>query len=186
MTSLTTPDLLKVFQATLERLEQSSIDYMVVGSVASILYGEPRLTRDMDLVIEMKVSASASIFKAFNEEEYYLPPEEIITSEIMERGQFNLIHHSSGLKIDLIIRKDSPHSIEEFKRRKRLPFSTNFIAWVASPEDVIIKKLSYYREGGSEKHLRDIRGILAQTEVNSSYLSRWVAELRLEREWKRV
>lgn len=159
---------------------------MVVGSIASILYGEPRMTRDMDIVVELKSGSVRKLKAFFNEKEYYLPPDEIIFSEITARGQFNLLHHESGLKIDFIIRKDSPHSVEEFKRRRKMPFTVDFSAWVASPEDVILKKLSYYREGGSEKHLTDIRGIVAQTDIDENYLTRWISDLQLEKQWERV
>lgn len=180
------PDLLITFQNVLQKLDDAQIDYMVVGSVASILYGEPRMTRDMDIVVELKSGAVRKLNSSFSFEEYYIPPDETMTSEIVGRGQFNLIHHASGLKIDFIIRKDTPHAIQEFNRRRKVPFTSDFTAWVASPEDVIIKKLSYYREGGSEKHLSDIRGILAQTDIDETYLNRWISELDLQKQWKKV
>ena len=71
-----TPDLLTTFQSVLKKLEEAGIDYMVVGSVASILYGEPRMTRDMDIVVELKSGASRKLKSFFREEEYYLPPDE--------------------------------------------------------------------------------------------------------------
>ena len=178
--------LLITFQDVLKKLEEADIDYMVVGSIASILYGEPRMTRDMDIVVELGSNTSTKLKSFFSVKEFYVPPDEIISSEVTGRGQFNLIHHESGLKIDFIIRKDSPHAIKEFKRRKKVPFTANFSAWVASPEDVIIKKLSYYREGGSEKHLTDIRGILAQTDIDKTYLNYWILELQLEKQWHKV
>lgn len=182
----TPPDILIIFQHVLEKLEEGGVDYMVVGSIASILYGEPRMTRDMDIVIELKLGMVRKLTSLFSEKEYYLPPHEVILSEATQQGQFNLIHHESGLKIDFIVRKTLPHSIEEFKRRRKVPFTVGFSAWVASPEDVIIKKLSYYREGGSEKHLTDIRGILAQTNVEKAYLDDWVSKLGLEKQWGKV
>lgn len=180
------PDLLKTFRTVLEKLEGAKIDYMVVGSIASILYGETRMTRDMGLVVELKTNISNNLKSIFSESEFYLPPDEIISNEIASRGQFNLLHVESGLKVDFIVRKASPHSIEEFKRRKKMPFTKDFSAWLASPKDVIIKKLSYYREGGSDKHLTDIRGILLQTEIDQSYLTHWINELQLESYLKKV
>jgi len=140
----------------------------------------------MDLVVELKTGSVQKLTAHFDEEEYYLPPEEVIMSETTSRGQFNIIHHDSGLKIDFMIRKDSPHSIEEFHRRRRLPFTSDFSAWIASPEDVIIKKLSFYREGGSEKHLTDIRGIVAQSELDETYLNRWISDLQLKTYWDKI
>ena len=97
-----------------------------------------------------------------------------------------MIHHESGLKIDMMIRKQSPHAIEEFRRRRRISFWKGFEAFLACPEDVIIKKLEFYREGGSEKHLTDIRGILANTKVDQDYLDNWLTELQLGKYWSKL
>lgn len=87
------------------------------------------------------------------------------------------------MKIDMVLRKETAHSRAEFERRRRLQLWPGFEASVASPEDVIIKKLQYFQLGGSEKHLRDIRGILAETAVDHDYLERWIKDLGLERAW---
>lgn len=179
-------NLLATFEKVLKALEKEEIEYMVVGSIASVIYGEPRVTRDLDLVVELRDQPARKLHAAFSENEYYLPPDEVISNEVTEHGQFNLIHPESGLKVDFIMKKPTPHGIEEFKRRQKLEFTPGFFAWIASPEDIILKKLSYFREGGSEKHLTDIRGILAQTEVDQSYLTHWIEKLSLELEWKKV
>lgn len=175
-----------VFREILETLENANIPYMVVGSLSSIVYGEPRMTKDMDIVIDIQAQDANKIQQLFPLEGFYCPPSEVLKSEIVSRGQFNLIHHESGLKIDVMMRKKSPHAIEEFKRRQKISFWKNFEAWLATPEDIIIKKMEYYREGGSEKHLNDIRGILANTEVNHDYIKNWVLELGLQGEWQKV
>lgn len=97
-----------------------------------------------------------------------------------------MIHHESGLKIDIMLRKLPEHSVEEFGRRKKVEFWNGFEAFVASPEDIIIKKLEFYRMGGSEKHLTDIRGIVAETPLDDKYLSGWIAKLGLHQEWKKT
>lgn len=178
--------IISVFQDVLGRLESAQIEYMVVGSLSSIMYGEPRMTKDMDIVIDIQMKDVTKFENLFPASGFYCPPPEVLRSEVVARGQFNLIHHDSGLKIDVILRKQSPHSIEEFQRRRKLSFATGFDAFVASPEDVIVKKLEYYREGGSEKHLTDIRGVLAQTEVDHDYLERWIKTLGLKSEWSQV
>ena len=175
---------MEVFQTVVQKLELAEIPYMIVGSVASMIYGDPRLTNDMDLVIDLRAQDVSKIQNTFPLEEFYCPPLEILQSEVRERGQFNLIHHASGLKIDIMVRKNSDHSIEEFKRRKKVPFWSNFEASIAAPEDIIIKKLAFYREGKSAKHLTDIRGILAQTPIDSQYLEDWIQKLGLGSEWK--
>lgn len=180
------PAIMTVFQDVLARLEEAQIHYMVVGSLSSIVYGEPRMTKDMDIVIDVPAQDASKFEFFFPFEGFYCPPSDILKDEIVNRGQFNLIHHESGLKIDVIVRKQSPHAIEEFKRRKKISFWKGFEAYIASPEDVIIKKLDYYREGGSEKHISDIRGILASTEVDKKYLEAWLSKIGLIEFWKKV
>ena len=159
---------------------------MIVGSVASIVYGEPRLTKDMDLVIEVSQSDSKTFFESFPFPEYYCPPVDILSSEFSEKGQFKILHQDSGIKIDFIIRKNSEHAKTEFSRKTKIPFWKGFEAYIASAEDVILKKLVYYREGLSEKHLRDIRGIIATTQLDQSYITKWIKILHLEEEWTKI
>lgn len=159
---------------------------MIVGSVAAMVYGEPRLTHDMDLVIDILPKDAVKFEPLFPLAEFYCPPREVLVSEIVHRGQFNLIHHDTGLKIDLMVRKESEHSLVEFNRRRKVPFWHGFEAYLASPEDVIIKKLDFYRQGGSEKHLTDIRGILGETAIDDAYLAEWVTKLGLLTEWQKA
>jgi hypothetical protein len=176
-------NLFEVFSDVVGRLEGAGIPYMVVGSVASIIYGEPRMTKDMDLVVDLLPSDAIRIESLFPFEGFYVPHPEILRQEIAERGQFNLVHHDSGLKIDLVVRRESDFAKTEFSRRRRIPFWEGFEAFVATPEDVIIKKLDFYREGKSAKHLQDIRGILAQTEVDEGYVESWAGKLGLIDLW---
>lgn len=180
------PNMMKVFQDVLGRLDEAQIPYMVVGSVCSIIYGEPRMTKDIDIVIDIPVQDAIKFEFNFPFEGFYLPPPEVLKDEIVRRGQFNLGHHETGLKIDVVVRKQSPHAREEFKRRRKIAFWEGFHAFVASPEDVIIKKLDFFREGRSEKHLGDIRGILAHSEVDKDYVSYWVNELGLKKYWEKI
>lgn len=159
---------------------------MVVGSMASMTYGEPRMTHDLDVVIHILPRDAQKLESIFPHSEFYCPPLELMQSEIVHQGQFNLIHHESGLKIDLVIRKNTEHALCEFGRKRRVPFWQGSEIFLASPEDIIIKKLEYYRLGGSEKHLKDIRGILAETEIDEIYLADWVSKLGLTKEWQQV
>ncbi len=179
-------DLWSVLRDAIGKLEKSSIEYMLVGSLASSSYGDPRLTRDVDLVVELKPSDTARLVQIFPEVEYYVPPAQVLSDEIQGRRQFNLIHLSSSLKLDFMVRKESPHGKEEFSRRRRFSIAPGLEVSVASPEDVILKKLEYFREGGSEKHLRDIQGILANQVVDRAYLEAWVERLALRGEWTRA
>lgn len=160
--------------------EESGIEYMIVESVAGAIYGEPRLTRDLDLVLAASPAMADSFQKRFCAADFYVPPVEIISQEMVRGGQVNLLHHKSGLKVDLVFRKSNAHAITEFNRRRRIEILTEVEAWVAAPEDIIIAKLRFYREGQSAKHLTDIRGIIANTAIDQSYLDEWIKALRLE------
>lgn len=179
-------NMMDVFTGVIRKLEEANIPYMVVGSIASMVYGEPRMTHDLDLVIDLMAGKVGEMTNLFPSTDFYCPPLEIIAAEVGERGQFNLLHHHTGLKIDVMIRKQTEHAITEFGRRRRIRIWKDTTVFLAAPEDVILKKLTFYREGGSEKHLRDIRGILAHTKVDDAYLIEWIKKLRLEEEWQRV
>jgi hypothetical protein len=140
----------------------------------------------LDVVIDISPRDAGKIPQLFSEEEFYCPPLDVLRAEVVHHGQFNLIHQVSGLKIDMVIRKNTAHATTEFSRRRKMPFWQNHEAYVASPEDVVIKKLDYFREGGSEKHLRDIRGILAETPLDQDYLTTWIRDLALQQQWQRV
>lgn len=178
--------LIPTFSAIVQRLEANNIQYMIVGSIAAMIYGEPRLTHDMDLVIDIAPQDAKRFEALFPGSDFYCPPLEVLSSEIVHRGQFNLIHHDTGLKIDCVIRKETEHAKAEFDRRRKTPFWEGLEATIASPEDVIIKKLDFYREGGSEKHVSDIRGILAETEIDQVYLQAWIEKLNLSTAWRKV
>jgi hypothetical protein len=170
----------------IEKLESAGIEYMIVGSIAGALYGEPRLTRDIDLVIAMSSASVKSLLKVFDPLDFYVPPADILSQEITRCGQTNILHHASGVKADLMFRKNTPHGLEEFARKRRLEILRGVNAWIAAPEDIIIGKLRYYREGGSEKHLTDIRGILANSDIDREYLHRWTSKLGLEEYFQKI
>ena len=178
--------MIDVFFSVLQKLESENVPYMVVGSVAAMVYGEPRMTHDMDLVLDILPEDASKLEEMFPLDEFYCPPIEVLSSEITHRGQFNLIHQGTGIKIDIMIRKDTEHARTEFQRRHKVPFWQGSEVFLAAPEDVIIKKLSFYREAGSEKHLKDIRGIMAETEIDKEYLKKWIQTLKLETEWGKL
>jgi hypothetical protein len=179
-----TSSLIEVFSEVIRRLEANHFPYMIVGSIASLVYGEPRLTKDMDLVVDIPAQNLRKMETLFPLDEFYCPPEEVMTDECVRRGQFNLIHHNSGLKIDFVFRKNTPHGTTEFARKRRIEIWPGLEAFIAAPEDVILKKLDFFREGGSNKHLLDIKGILTQTEIDPTYLDEWVGKLRLQEQWE--
>ena len=180
------PDLISIF---ISRLNRTGIRYMVTGSVACIIYGEPRLTHDVDLVAEVNRKNIQKIPEAFPLDAYYCPPIEnlMIESGRSQRGHFNLIHHETGFKADIyIVGRDSLH-LWAMANRKSFKISGEQV-WLAPPEYVIIRKLEFYREGGSDKHLRDIAGILEISfdELNLEWLRQKIQDYGLVSEWKKA
>ena len=177
------------FLKVLRKLEELEINYMICGSVAAMFYGRPRLTKDMDVVLALRPVHAEAFAEAMTREGFYCPPAELLREEIPRAGQFNLLHLDSGLKIDCMLLGRDDFSLTEFKRRQKQRFGgTDFLASFAQPEDVILKKLEFYKEGGSQKHLEDIRGMLEKSgeTFDMNYLKTWVKELGLEAEWKLV
>ena len=162
-----------IFVTVLTALEQVQIPYMITGSIASVRYGEPRATLDMDVIIDMTPAQARQLARSFRPD-YYVDEQSILEA-IQRRSHFNIIHGASGVKVDFFLVPSTPYAHVAFQRRTRDNLTAAFAAYFTSPEDNILGKLAYYREGGSEKHLRDIRGILLNMRdtLDMSYLDRW-------------
>jgi hypothetical protein len=180
-------ELFELLQKIVEVFEHLHIPYLVTGSVAAMAYGEPRLTNDIDIVAAIEERNIADLLKAFPSDEFYFN-EEMVREAILHHGQFNIIHPSSGLKVDIIIKQDTPFDSSRFSRVHRIYLAESYQANFAAPEDVIIKKMEYYKEGGSEKHLRDITGILkiSGQMVDGEYIAEWARHLGLTEIWDAI
>lgn len=177
------PSPLLVFIRPLNAL---GLPYMVTGSVASIYYGEPRLTHDVDIVLQLSSADAVALVHAFPPGGFYCPPLEAIVLESTRpgRGHFNLIHHQTGFRADVYLSgRDPLHRWGMDARREgRIGGVT---VWFAPPEYVVLRKLEYYREGGSEKHLRDIAAMLTVSgdQIGLPDLESRVRCAGLDREW---
>jgi len=171
-----------------QRLEALGLPYMVTGSVASMIYGEPRLTLDVDVVLDVDVERVADLLAAFPESEFYRPPLEVARVECAReaRGHFNLIHHATGMKAHLyLVARDELHRWG-LAHRRRIRFGQGSLS-LAPPEYVILRKLEFWREGGSEKHLRDVRAMLAAAlELDRGFLDGELRRRGLEEAWRRA
>ena len=143
------------------KLNELGIRYMVSGSVAAIYYGEPRLTNDVDIILFLKRAEVARLPRVFPAEEFYCPPPEVIALEAarIQRGHFNLIHHDTGFKADIYLTGEDPLHAWGMAHCQTADLEGDAVVF-APPEYVIIRKLQFYREGRSQKHLRDIGGML--------------------------
>jgi len=179
--------LFEVLQRIVEVFEHLQIPYLVTGAMASIAYGEPRLTNDIDIVAAVSDDHIEGLIAAFPPGEFYIS-EEAVKEAIHHRGQFNIIHPSSGIKVDIILKKETPFDNSRFSRCRRIYPAESYQANFAAPEDVIIKKMEYYKEGGSEKHLRDIAGMLkiSGEAIDRKYISGWAEQLGLTEIWDAV
>lgn len=162
---------------------------MVTGSAASMAYGEPRLTLDLDLVVELAVTRVPDFVRAFPPDQFYCPPEDVVQVEIRRdtRGHWNVIHLASGFKADFYpVGRDPLHGWG-MERRREIIFGGEPV-WLAPPEYVILRKLEYFREGGSEKHLRDIAGMLRVSgdQIDRAMIEGWVQRLGLHEVWRRA
>ena len=177
-------DLLRRFVAVLERL---NLPYLITGSMATIAYGEPRFTNDIDVVVALPADCVDDFCASFPEDEYYCYREAVVQA-VRDHFQFNIIHFESGLKFDVIVPDASDFNRSRLARGVRLPAGNDFDAWFASPEDVIIKKLEFFRAGGSEKHIRDIIGVLKMDpgRIDREYMSAWTNRLGLADIWQDV
>jgi hypothetical protein len=179
------PDELSLFAM---RLEAIGAPYMVTGATAAILYGQPRVTNDLDVVLSLDDAARAALLRAFPESEFYVPPESVIRAEQArtQRGHFNLIHHETGYKADIYLTGTDPLHAWAMPLRRRLRWSEDLEIAVAPPEYVVLRKLEFYREGRSAKHPADIRAIREITGVDEAALAPWLERMGLAALWQEL
>ena len=175
--------LRKLFQT----LEDIGIEYMVTGSTASSLQGEPRSTHDIDIVASIQKSAVNALVAAFPPPDFYLDINSVLDA-INRQGMFNLLDSKEGDKVDFWILTGEPFDKSRFSR-KYIEEAMGIRMWVSSPEDTILAKLRWARlSGGSEKQFVDaLRVYEVQSEkLDTNYLESWVKELDIEPLWKRL
>ena len=167
-----------------ERLDEAGIAYMVTGSVALAAYATPRMTRDIDVVIEIDANDVDTIVEVFGRECFL--DADSVRSAATTRGMFNIIHNDSIIKADFVVKKDEPYRVTEFGRRRTITVETRPVVFVA-PEDLILSKLVWAGESGSELQARDVRDLLdAVKELDLEYLRRWASELGVSEALERL
>lgn len=167
-------------------LNRAGIPHMVAGSFASTHHGVPRTTQDIDLVIEPQPSTLRAFVAGLSPDAYYVS-EEAAVDALRRRGMFNIIDMATGWKVDLIVRKARPFSVEEFARRTPARLLGTEV-YIATPEDTILSKLEWSAASGSERQLRDVAGVLAvkRGELDLAYIERWATELGVIVQWRGV
>lgn len=168
-------------------LEAARIEYMITGSIASSLQGEPRATHDLDVVVAIREADVTAVMDAFPQPRFYVDAE-AIREAIRTGGMFNVIDLTEGGKVDFWMLTEEPFDHSRFSRRVR-ERALGFDFQVSSPEDTILVKLRWSRlAGGSEKTYVDAlrvyevqKGVLDQL-----YLEDWARKLGVADLWERL
>jgi len=156
-------------------LERAGIDYMLSGSVALNYYAQPRMTRDIDLVIEIQMADIGRLATELGDDYYF--DDQAVQMAIEHESLFNLIHYPSLTKIDCILRKSQAYRRQEFSRRQRVMFG-DFPVWIVSAEDLLLSKLHWLKDSRSEMQFKDIRSLIdAVPQLNWVYLQHWAEQL---------
>ena len=157
---------LDVLRDVSQRLERQGIEFMLTGSVAMNYYAQPRMTRDIDLVVALNETQTEGFVRLF-ESDYYLDKKHVADS-IFRRGMFNLIHNETVIKVDFVVLRSDPYRQQEFARRMKITLG-DFQTWIVSREDLILSKLLWAKDSKSEMQWRDVRNLLSP-ECDMTYL----------------
>ena len=168
--------VIELLKTITEALEVNNISYMISGSIALNTYAVPRMTRDIDIVIDLLKSDIPRFCKIF-ENNYYIDTI-TVEEEVKRKGMFNVIDFKSGYKIDFIVRKNSEYRHLEFSRRVRSSVF-GFDAWIVSIEDLIISKLIWIQELQSDRQINDIINLLESEKVDLDYVKYWCKKLSI-------
>jgi len=157
---------LDVLRDVSQRLEGQGIKFMLTGSVAMNYYAQPRMTRDIDLVVALNETQTEEFVSLF-ESDYYLDKKNVADA-ISRRGMFNLIHNETVIKVDFVVLKSDSYRLEEFARRMTITLG-DFQTWIVSREDLILSKLLWAKDSESEMQRRDVRNLITP-ECDMNYL----------------
>ena len=175
----------EILDLVLDTMERQGIPYMIVGSFAVSFYGHPRSTHDLDLVVEVSDAHVPGLVAAL-EGQFYISKEGIERA-LRTGSMFNAIHNHSVFKVDFWPRRRGAFDLSGFGRRRRVVFGTRE-ACISTAEDLILKKLTWFKESESEKHWTDALNICAAqgTNLDQEYLDRWAVELGVTEDLRRL
>ncbi len=171
---------IQVLELVVSNLERLKIPYMVVGSFASSLYGPTRFTQDADFILSLNLDQVDAFLELFAKEFYV--DRGLIERALKTRSSFNAIHFESSFKVDFFCLKNRGFDRQAFSRRQITQIHRSDLqAYVQTPDDTVVSKLDWYRQGGevSESQWRDVIGVLKTQagRLDLGYLRKWAAEL---------
>jgi len=173
---------LELLKEVTERLNRANIPYMVSGSMAANYYTVPRMTRDIDIVVELKETDIDKFAELFTGDFYI--DKEMIKKEVCRQGMFNLIHTQFVIKIDFIVKESSPYQDTAFSRKREISIKSSPV-WFVSPEDLIISKLNWAKDSLSEIQLKDVRNLIETVDnLDFKYIDNWISQLDLGQVYK--
>jgi hypothetical protein len=168
-------DQLEVLKLITGRLDAAGLPYMITGSIAAGFYGQPRMTRDIDIVAVLHPQDATRLARLLEPE--FVSDVDVIRDAIGSRRMFSVVHREALQKVDIIVRDDRDYEIEKFERRKRVAVDDQSM-WMISPEDLVLSKLLWAKDSPSELQFRDVRAVIAlQPRLDWTYLDRWAVRL---------
>ena len=173
---------LDILRDVTRKFDQLNIQYMLTGSLAMSYYSQPRMTRDIDLVVNISQTSIKKMETLFIAD-YYISIDSVINA-IDNEFMFNLIHTESSIKVDCIVRKKEEYRLTEFERRQKIRL-TDFDIYIVSKEDLIISKLIWFKDSNSELQKKDIKNLLVSG-YDNDYLQRWILRLNLKKQYEEV
>jgi hypothetical protein len=157
-------------------LSAQGLSYILTGSFAMAHYTQPRMTRDIDLVVSLAEVDVPRLVQEFSTD-FYIDAD-MILSAVARHSMFNILHSASAVKVAMIVRKANAYRLAEFERRTRTPFGSIHV-WIVSREDLILSKLAWGKDSGSELQRKDVLQLL-DGPVDSEYLRNWAPALGVE------
>jgi hypothetical protein len=165
-----------------ERLKAANVPFMLTGSFAMAYYGKPRMTRDLDLVVALAEEDIDAVVSRLSPD-FYVDADDV-RAAVNSQRLFNLMHHATGIKIDLIVRKNAEYRLVEFARRRAVELS-GVQTWIVSREDLILSKLVWARESASELQRRDVKSLIDDS-IDWSYFEHWAQRLGVLQSFKEI
>src|SRR5512138_600704 len=185
-------DIAAFLRLVIDALSAARVEYLIGGAIAEWAWGEPRATKDLDLVVKIPIKAINKLSKELKKRDMLIPSEIILDTIVEDRADIpiNAIHMHSGLKADLYpVREGDELRQSAFQRREQVDYGTPIgKVYIHSPEDLILYKLIYFGLSQQSKHSRDIAAILKakRNELDMNYIEQWAARLGLSSLWKEM